>query len=698
MGYIVAVDTGGTFTDCVIVDDRGDFTCAKSDSTPQDFSVGVIDAIQKAAKQIGITLRDLLENTLIFSHGTTVATNAFVTGKVSKTGFITTKGAEDTLLIGRGAFQKTAGLTEAEIGDSARLDKPQPLVPRPLTRGVSERIDCQGEIVVPLDESGARKAIRELLEQGIEAISICLLWSFKNPIHEQKLKKLISEIAPEVEVSISSGLIPVLGEYQRAVTTTINASLNHMTSTYLKSLAKKLQYTGLKKHPLIMQSAGGVVTFERASKESVSLLSSGPSGGLIGCMVCGREKGFRNILSTDVGGTSFDVGIIVDGKPQYAPEPIVGRYHVKIPMLQVESIGAGGGSIAWIEKGTNHLKVGPMSAGAEPGPACYDRGGDEPTVTDADIVLNRLNPVYFLGGSMKLNKEKSVDVIKRKIADPLGMSVEEASISIIKIIDARMADLIRRITISRGYDPKDFVLFAFGGAGPAHASAYAKDVGAKVVIVPSAASVFSALGIAASDFLRIKEVSSAMIFTSDRYREIGRLFADLENEALNELTTEGVEKDRILLEKSIDLRYRGQLHEIRVPVSGTGLIPEKVQKILKDFEIIYEQTYGEGTAFSGAEVEAVIFRVTGMGKIPKPSFTRFPKEGPDSHNASKEKRQVYWEEFGGFGPTDVYELDLLKPGNFLEGPAIIEGVDTTVVVHPGQPLEVDEFRDFILKI
>ena len=698
MDYIVAVDTGGTFTDCVVIDDRGCFSRAKSSSTPDDFSTGVIEALNKAAGERGLSLETLLSNAAIFSHGTTVATNAFITGKLSKTGFITTKGTEDTLLIGRGAFQKTAGLTEAEIGDSARLDKPEPLVTRPFTRGISERIDSEGEVVVPFDEVNARRAIQELLDAGVEAFSVCLLWSFKNPVHEQRIKTLIAEMAPGMEVTISSDLVPVLGEYQRAATTTINASLNRTTSTYLANLEKKLESAGLSKHPLIMQSAGGVVTFARARRESASLLSSGPTGGLMGCLLSGREKGHRNILCTDVGGTSFDVGIIIDGKPQYAREPIVGRYHLRIPMLQVESIGAGGGSIAWIERGTHHLKVGPMSAGAEPGPACYGRGGDDPTVTDADLVLNRLNPDYFLGGEMRLDKKKSEDAIRRKIADPLGVGVEEAAVSIIRIIDARMADLIRRMTIGHGYDPRDFVVFAFGGAGPAHAAAYAKDVGAKTVIVPSTASVFSARGIATCDFLRIKEISSPMPLTADSGREFLRIFGLLEADAKNELASEGIDDGNIFLERSVDLRYRGQLHEIRVPIREQSNSPADPAELRTAFELIYEQTYGAGTAFEGAEIEAVIFRVSGMGRIVRPSFTRSVKKTSDSKAARKDRRPVYWDELGKFELTDIYDTDRLEPGHLVHGPSVIESIDTTIVVHPGEFLEMDEFRDLILTV
>jgi N-methylhydantoinase A len=698
VGYIVAVDTGGTFTDCVIVDEQGRFTRAKSNSTPQDFSIGVIDVLETAAQQIDLTIHELLENTMVFSHGTTVATNAFVTGKVSKTGLITTKGAEDTLLIGRGGFQKTAGLTQSEIGDSARLDKPSPLVARQLIRGVSERVDRNGEIIVPLNEAAAIEAIQGLLGEGVEAISVCLLWSFKNPVHEKKLKSLIQEISPQVIVTISCELIPVIGEYQRTVTTIVNALLNRTTSKYLRNLQSKLEVHGLKTHPLIMQSAGGVVSFQRALNESVSLLSSGPSGGLIGCLVSGREKGYEKILSADVGGTSFDVGIIVAGKLQYHREPIVGRYHLKSPMLEVESIGAGGGSIAWIEPGTNHLKVGPMSAGADPGPACYDRGGDEPTVTDADIVLNRLNPDYFLGGRLRLNKENSINVIRNKIAGPMATTVEEAAISIIRIVDAKMADLIRKVTISRGYNPKDFVIFAFGGAGPVHAASYGKDVGASTIIVPSAASVFSALGIAASDFLRTKEISSPMILSGDRCHEIGQIYEYLEREILDELASEEAQKEGISLERSVDLRYCGQVHEICVPVAPEVIMRGAIDQIGKDFEFIYEQTYGQGTAFREAEIEAVIFRVIGRGHIPKPSLVRFSLEGRDCKKAFKERRNVYWDEYKGYELTDIYEMDRLRTGNCLEGPAIIEGIDTTVVVHPRQTLAMDEFRDLILRI
>ena len=698
MDYIIAVDTGGTFTDCVIVDSDGGYTRAKSNSTPQDFSIGVVNAVTKGAEQIGLPLRDLLEQAKVFSHGTTIATNAFITGKVSKTGLITTMGAEDTILIGRGGFQKTAGLTEAEIGDSARLEKPQPLVGRQFIRGAVERIDRNGEIVIPLDEAQAVETIQKLLDDRVDAIAVSLLWSFKNPVHEQRIKELIHELSPTTQVSTSSDLVPVMGEYQRTVTTVVNASLNQITSQYLERLQEKLHTGGFRFPPLIMQSAGGVVTFNRASQESVSLLSSGPAGGLIGCLVSGMQKGYPKVLSTDVGGTSFDVGVIADGKPYYAHEPVLARFHIKIPMLQVESIGAGGGSIAWNEPGTNYLKVGPMSAGAEPGPACYDLGGDEPTVTDADILLNRVNPDYFLGGTVALNREKSIEVIRKKIAEPLGITAEEAAMSITKIADAKMADLIRKVTISKGDDPRDFVIYAFGGAGPVHAAAYAKDVGGKTVVVPSTASVYSAFGIAASDFLRVKEVSSPVMVSADAAGTMNGILEDVRNDVLEELTTEGVARNQIIVESSMDLRYRGQLHEIRVPLSDGGIDASSISTILDDFFRVYEETYGAGTALGAADVEAVIFRVVGRGQIAKPSQPSYPDEGPDCKGAIKSQRDVYWEEMGGMESTDIYEMDRLRTGNALTGPAIVESVDTTFVIHPGQNLRVDEARDLILTL
>jgi N-methylhydantoinase A len=698
MEYIIAVDTGGTFTDCVIVDSDGGYTRAKSNSTPQDFSIGVINAVAKGSEQIGLPLGDLLGQTKVFSHGTTIATNAFITGNVSKTGLITTMGAEDTILIGRGGFQKTAGLTEAEIGDSARLEKPQPLVPRQFIRGVVERIDRNGEIVLPLDEAQTVATVRQMLDEGVEAIAVCLLWSFKNAVHERRIKELVHELSPDTQVSISSDLVPVIGEYQRTVTTVINASLNRITSQHLDRLQQKLHDGGFQLSPLIMQSTGGVVTFNRASDESVSLLSSGPAGGLIGCLVSGMQKGYPKVLSTDVGGTSFDVGMIADGKPYYAHEPVLARYHIKIPMLQVESIGAGGGSIAWNEPGTSYLKVGPMSAGAEPGPACYDLGGDEPTVTDADILLNRLNPDYFLGGSVKLNREKSVEVIRKKIAEPLRISAEEAAMSIIKIADAKMADLVRKVTISKGDDPRDFVIYAFGGAGPVHAAAYAKDVGGKTVVVPTTASVYSAFGIAASDFLRIKEVSSPVVVFPDAAETMNSILDGVRSEVIEELTAEGVPRNQIAVESSLDLRYLGQLHEVRVPLADGGIDAPAVGRILDDFARIYEETYGTGTAFGGAPIQAVIFRVVGRGEIAKPAQPKYPDEGPDCKAAIKAQREVYWEELGGMASTNIYEMDLLRTGNALTGPAIVESVDTTFVIHPGQNLTVDESRDLILTL
>src|SRR5581483_3720432 len=398
-----------------------------------------------AAEKLGAAEADVLARSVLFSHGTTVATNALLTRGGSTTGFLTTRGHEDALVIGRG-FQKVAGLTEAEMTQVSRLRKPEPIVPRELTAGVDERVDAAGDVVVPLSESSLAAAVETLLERGAESLAVSFLWSFLNPAHELAVKEWIGRHHPGLPVSLSCELAPVLKEYERGMTVAINAYLVGRTGSYLRSLVERLGGSGYRRGAVVMQSSGGVTSIARAQSRAVNLLTSGPAGGVMAAKALADLLGHRNVITTDVGGTSFDVGLIVDGEPQFSEAPI----------FDVATIGAGGGSIAWLEPATGILRVGPQSAGADPGPACYGLGGTAPTVTDADLVLGRLNPGFFLGGRRRLDLDAAERAIEEHVARPLELSVEEAALAIVRIVDAHMADLVRRASVERGFDPRSF--------------------------------------------------------------------------------------------------------------------------------------------------------------------------------------------------------------------------------------------------
>jgi N-methylhydantoinase A len=694
MSYVIAVDSGGTFADCIVVDRAGRVTAAKAPSTPDDFSRGVLDSVARAAEQIGISLEELLAQSNLFGHGTTVATNALLTRSGSKTGLITTRGHEDALIIGR-TVQKVAGLSESEITYLVHLDKADPIIPRPLIKGITERVDYKGALIVSLDEDDVRRAVQELAGAECEAIAVSLLWSFLHPAHERRVRAIIHEMYPNIVVSLSHELAPVIKEYERTATTAINAYLGQVTGRYLAALGERLNDDGFKQDPVIMQSSGGVVPVEEAQARAVALLSSGPAGGVIGAVELGKQLGFKDLITTDVGGTSFDVGLVVDGEPQFSLTPVFAKYHTVLPSIDIPSIGAGGGSIAWIEPGTNLLKVGPRSAGAVPGPVCYGAGGTEPTATDANVVLNRLNPDFFLGGTKKLDAAKARAAIEEKIARPLGLTVEEAALGIVNILDAKMADLVRKVSIGRGYDPRDFVLLAFGGAGPLHVGAYASDVGVKEIIIPAHASEFSAWGIAGSDLVNLRQVSEPMIAPFDPAR-LNAIYAQLENDARVALRREGFADDAMTMRRNIDMRYRGQIHEVRVPMPSIALTAEVLRQVHQTFEDIYNRKYGQGASYRQAGIEARTYQVRGIGRIPRPAAVRASLNGTDASAAIKEMRSVYFK--GGFILTTIYAREQMRAGQQIFGPAIVEAVDTTALIYPGRMLRIDEYGNLRMSV
>jgi N-methylhydantoinase A len=691
MSYVVAVDSGGTFSDCVAIDDAGVVVRAKAPSTPPRYEDGVLGAVAEAAARTGRTLDELLADTALFAHGTTVATNLLITRTGARTALITTRGHEDAILIGR-TMQKVAGLTEAEIIDVAHLAKADPIVARSSIFGVEERVDRNGDVVVRLDTSRLDGLRERLREAGVEAVAVSLLWSFLNPSHEQELQEWLANGngngTPDWFVTASSELAPVLREYERTATTVLNAYLTPSVNGYLERMRQRLRDSGHRGAIAVMHSAGGVSSIDEARRRGVSLLSSGPAGGMLGARALARRLELDRVIATDVGGTSFDVGLIIDGEPSYADAPVFSKYPVALPVIDVTSIGAGGGSIAWIEPETGVLKVGPRSAGAVPGPACYGTGGTEPTLTDSNLVLGRLNPDYFLGGRIQLDVDAALAAIAA-VADPLGVSPHDAAAAVIEIVDSQMADLIRRVTVERGLDPGRFAVFCYGGAGGLHAAAYSTKLGCREIVVPRTAAVFSAFGIGMSDAKRVKVASDPMRepFDLGRWR---RRLDELERSLVQELEAELLPTGDLVVRRFVDLQLSGQVHAVRVPVDAADLeARDGEEAIVRRFVELYEAKFGLGTAYRQAGVEAMTFVVEATARLPVPTVEPLPSEGADASHARKGERLVHVPG-SGFEPVAVYEAERLRPGNELAGPAVVEAEDTTVFVHANQQLSVDE--------
>lgn len=689
--YTVAVDSGGTFSDCVALSDAGVVTRAKAPSTPPDFERGVLDAVTEVARRLDLSLAELLGRTSVFAHGTTVATNLLITHGGAKTALLTTRGHEDAIVIGR-TMQKVAGLSEDEIIDVARLSKAVPLVPRSRIFGVDERVDRHGEVVVPLHPERLNGLSDRLRAEGVEAIAISLLWSFLNPEHEERLAAWLQSRSSNEDgpfVTLSSDLAPVMREYERTSTTVLNAYLTPAVRRYLGKMRDRLHESGHRGAVAIMHSAGGVSSVDEASRRGVSLLSSGPAGGMLGTRALAARLGLDPVLATDVGGTSFDVGLVVDGEPSYAEAPVYEKYPVALPTIDVPSIGAGGGSIGWVEPETGILRVGPQSAGARPGPACYGAGGTEPTVTDANVVLGRINPDAFLGGRMKLDGERAYAAVSERIAGPLGMSVEEAASAMIDIVDAQMADLIRRVTVERGLDPSGFAVFGYGGAAGLHVDSYSSKLDCREIVIPRTASVFSAFGVASSDVKRVEMVSEPMLapFHLERWSTHFR--------ALEARLVEGLEAERLPtidleLHWAVDLQFRGQVHTVRVPVTADDLgAGDGGEAVIDRFCAMYEAKYGSGTAYRKAGVEAMTFSVEASAALPTPALDWLEDEDVAPDAAHIGSRPIHLADGTSADEVPVYAAERLRPGHSLPGPLLIEAEDTNVLVRAGHRLWVD---------
>jgi N-methylhydantoinase A len=691
MAYLVGIDIGGTFTDCAIVDGGGKLLTTKVPSTPADFSRGMMDALDAGAQALGLGLDDFCRDIAFLSHGTTVGTNTIIQKKGARVGLITTKGHEDAIHIMRGS-RGYGGRDIRKVVHFPETSKPAPIVPKRLIRGISERVDCFGEVVVSLNQEEAEKAICELLAEGVQAIAICFLWSFRNSKHELKVKELVQRLAPELFVTCSVDIAPKWGEYERVTATALNAYLGPVMSGYLKNLDSTLSGLGYAHGLQIAQCGGGTVPVERAGEAPLLTLDSGPVSGVTASMFLGAAMGERNIITTDMGGTSFDVSIIHDGKPAYCFISNTDQYEYFLPKVDLQAIGAGGGSLVRVHPETGTMTVGPDSAGAFPGPVCYSRGGKLPTVTDAQLVLGYLDPENFAGGRMKLDHEAAVQAIGA-LGKRIGMTAAECAAGICRIVELQMADVIRKVTVEKGFDPRDFVLFAFGGAGPAHAGVFAAELGVKKIIVPQrkAASTWCAFGAAAADVLHIFEHTEIMA-TPVPAKRINDNLEALEKKASQLMKSEGIAASRQRFEFSLDVRHKGQINEVELllPFERLPAIYEPGLRTL--FTGRYEKLYGRGSALAGAQLEIVVCRLRARALTPRPKLNKARNQTPSiPREAVRKPRQIYW---SGLKKTPVYDGEKLAVGNSIKGPAIVETSDTAVVVHPGRTLKVDALGNF----
>jgi N-methylhydantoinase A len=691
--YRLGIDVGGTFTDAILINEEtGRTRIAKVPSTPKDPSIGFLKAVERILREAEIGTADI--DYLV--HGTTVATNAIIEGNLAPTGFFTTAGFRDMLEIQRQIRPALYDLL---------FEKPRPLVPRYLCFGIPERLDSTGKTLTPLDEKAVAAAAEQLRKEGVEALAVCYLHSFLNPAHEKRTREIVHEVFPEAVISLSSEVAPEFREYFRASTTVINAGVRPIVEKYLSNIENRLRSAGLKGELLIMQSSGGVLTFEAARGKPVFMVESGPAAGVIVSSYLGQFLGFENIMSFDMGGTTAKSGLIEHGAPRITKEYEVGTaaraergakgagYPIRTPVIDLVEIGAGGGSIAWVDQG-GMLRVGPHSAGADPGPVCYGHGGSEPTITDANLVLHRLDPDHFLGGEMRLDEEAARRAINEKCAGPLGLDMVEVALGIVEIANSAMINALRRISVQRGYDPRDFVLVAFGGAGPLHANRLAAELEIPTLLVPMSPGTTSALGLLVTDLKH--DYSTTLIQRVDRLDGgmVNRLYRDMEERGRKALLTEGMERSRIAFERQVEMRYVGQSYELPIPL-GEGRVEDALQGMLKRFHEEHERAYG--FAAPGEPVELVTLRLTAVGGIAKPTLLESPTRGGGTPAPRRAVRKVYFAEAGGYVDCPSYVRYRLSAGGVIEGPAIVEEMDSTTVIHPGFHAEVDRYGNLLIR-
>lgn len=695
MKYRLGIDVGGTFTDFVSTDEDGNIRLTKASSTPHDPSIGIADTLGR--------MRLDMKNVAFLSHGSTVGANTVIENKGARAAIITTKGFRDILELRRG--QRV--IANPSDMYNLQMDLPQDyaggydcLIQRPLRYEVAERMDYRGEVVTPLDEEAVQHIARDIRDKGIKAVIVCYMHSYANPIHEQRTAAIVRKVIPDVYLSVSSEILPIIREYERLSTATVNAYIMPIMHQYLLNLQSKLAALGYTREYYLMQSNGGIMSSGVAASRPVYTIDSGPAGGVSAAAQLGVSLGYPDVISFDMGGTTAKVCVVRGGKPEVTTSFWVdGKYFIGAPVMDMVEIGAGGGSIVWIDA-AGAVHVGPQSAGADPGPACYQRGGSEATVTDADLVLGYINADYFLGGEMKVSLDASRAALQTGVADKLGMGLAEAAYGVYRLVNANMISAMRIITVQRGYDPRDFSLVVSGGTAAIHAVRMAQELRIPRVIVPPAAGVFSALGLITADALYDMHRSYVSRTTAADPQKMQAIFNELEGEATGKIEELGFKRDQITLHYKVDMRYEGQAHEVNVDVPASllehGLDVAALEELTGMFHSSHETLFGH--ASRDAAVEFITLSVSAVGPVEKSKTKQIEQGGTDPEAAFKGIRSVYFEEYGDYAKCPTYERSRLQAGNELIGPAVIEQVDTTTVLPPEQRALVDSYGNLIIDV
>jgi N-methylhydantoinase A len=679
--YRVTVDTGGTFSDFVYLnEDTGEVTISKVPSTPDDPSRAILHGIELLLGK-GVRAEDIS----YFCHGTTVGTNALLEGKGVATGLLVTEGFRAVYTVGEQARPYGPAIFDV------MFDKPTLLVSPSATGEVRERVDFRGTVLRELDENALRQTLRGLKEQKIDSIAVCLLFSFLHPQHEKRVAEIIREEMPGCAISLSSEILPQIREYYRLSTTVINAYLQPILAHYIAQLEQRLNGAGIHtRQKYIMQSNGGMSTFAAAAEKAVTTVLSGPAGGVTAGAYACRMTGMQNIITFDMGGTSCDVALIKDGEPFLSNRGKVEGRDIAVPMMDINTVSAGGGTISKVDR-FGALEVGPESAGAAPGPACYSRGGTVPAITDCNLVLGYLSVDNFLGGQMRLGAEAAREAVE-SVAKPLNMSTEDTAEGIIRIIDVKMAEAIKAISTMRGHDLRDFMLLAFGGAGPVHACRIARDLGMAGVIVPLYPGVYSAIGLVMSD-VKHDYIQSRMTALSEiNPQDLSGMFEKLAAQAAEDLRADGFAADTIRIQRALDMRYAGQGYEITIPCEPETMTAEGLKSLRKSFDEIHKGMFGHSAPEE--PVEIVSYRVRGIGMVPPVEMPRFAKAGTTLNDALRETRKVRFD--GKTVDCPIYQREKLDVGLTFSGPAVLDQFDCTTVICPGQKVRVDEWKNLIV--
>ncbi len=684
--YRIGIDVGGTFTDFLLTSKDGSSEIFKVLSTPEDPSVGLLNGLSEMAQSKDVSLKDFIQSVTTIVHGTTVTTNAVLTRRGAKTGLLTTQGLRDALEMRR-------GIREEQYNN--RYTNVEPLVPRYLRYPVEERLDYKGDVLTEIKEADVSAAVELFQDEDVEAIAICFMNSFANGSHETVAAKIFTEKMPDAYLTVSSEFLPSIRFYDRISTTVLNSYVGPILRSYLRSLIQKLKDIGYDGVLLIMQSNGGVVSPESAIDSAAVTLLSGPAAGPMAGIEYTSIQGYEDCITIDMGGTSFDAALIKDQTPLVTTEGEINRLRIALPMLGINTIGAGGGSIGWVDEG-GLLRMGPQSAGSNPGPACYDLGGELPTCTDADLVLGYLDKDFFAGGKIRLDYDRAVRAITDKIAEPLGMDMVEAAAGMYRVINVNMASGVREVSVKRGHDPREFPLVVAGGAGPVHACMIAQELEIPVMIIPKESSIFCAAGMLMSDLKHnFVRTYSTPLHGMDVEKFI-TLFYDMEKEATELLKSEHIPESAIQHIYSLDMRYVKQYHEVNVEITKETLAKGDLASIARSFHPEHNRLFGYSLEEEKTPIELINLRLLSVGRTVKPQFKQEAYDREDPKKALKKKRKVYLPVEEQYAEVPVYDGHKLRYGNKVEGPALIEQVNTTTFVTPEYNVLCDKYGSYTM--